>query len=731
MTQSSSTEFAKKQQHEATTAVTTKMPPNHAASIDVLLNNFQFKKKSYRVLLNGQHFVWERLKQTQSGKKQHKAAPQEPTGQSQSGAQTKETESDQLSNGSSTLCYGPDSHVLHLDDIINVRKGDTKQATLKPPSTPMSSEDENNELSTSVALKPTAQYLTINYAERLLKSATDCNRWQVRRLTLYNSDPYIVDQWYRQLKERLYCSAGRLRVRRLLVFINPYGGRKAGLQTYERHCKPLFQLAGIDVTCITTQRANQIRDILLSHDLSVYDAVCCIGGDGTVAEVINGLIFRTMRELGLDEQRPAYIPKPMMPVGIIPAGSTDTIAYSMHGTADVRTAAIHVLLGQRRGLDVSSVRNSQTLLRFCASILSYGYLGDVAAKSEQYRWMGAKRYEYTGVKAFINNRGYEAELRFLLDEDGSEQQEQPERCESPQSPSAQSLQRALSVCSVGNTSVCYANCQRCSFAASLQDQPSVLFGSTGGETDDDEEERPNLPYDGSTEQPAATPRLSTGDAALLPPQRPRTLNLQGAQSLTSSLNFGSPTSTTAQWKSIKGNFFMICGANITCACSRSPNGISRYSHLGDGYLDLILVRKTSLLNNVRFLLNTAGRDGDIRNLPFVEVYRTRKFNFRTLTAAITSPDEGFSINGSCQPITEPSDANSTQLNEFSSWNCDGEVVTDLDITMSSHCQLIDVFMRGPHSYNKPRKSGAGPSTVSGTATTPASSNDNVYCCCKD
>jgi len=66
-----------------------------------------------------------------------------------------------------------------------------------------------------------------------------------------------------------------------------------------------------------------------------------------------------------------------------------------------------------------------------------------------------------------------------------------------------------------------------------------------------------------------------------------------------------------QWKVVRGNFFMICGANITCACARSPNGISRYSHLGDGCLDLILVKKTSLLNNVRFLLNTAGRSGDI------------------------------------------------------------------------------------------------------------------------
>ncbi|XP_034116468.2 LOW QUALITY PROTEIN: ceramide kinase [Drosophila albomicans] len=647
-------------------------------STDVLLNNFQLKKKSYRVLLHGQRVVWERLQRPT------KSAAHNETVKTPLPDDVPTTEQQLGSNASCS--YGEHSHILHMDDIISVRRGDTKQASLQPPDLEEPPADA----------KPTAQFLTINYAERLSKSKVDCNRWQLRRITFYNADAYIVRQWELQLLARLASSpAGGQRVRRLLVFINPYGGRKAGSQTYERYVRPLFQLAGIDATCITTQRANQIRDILLTHDLSCYDAVCCVGGDGTVAEVINGLVFRRIRELQLDEQRPAYIPRPSLPVAVIPAGSTDTIVYSMHGTADVRTAAIHVLLGQRRGLDVCSVSNSRSLLRFCASVLSYGYLGDVAAESEQYRWMGTKRYEYSGVKAFLSNRGYDAELHLL---------EEPLEPETPQSP--------VSVCSEP-PSVCYANCQRCSIASSLQEQRSSLFPT--------EEEHKEQHHHPKSLAPTASLnhelQLSASETALLRP-RPSTLPLQ--QSTPAAYGSDLSLRSGEQWKIIRGNFFMICGANITCACARSPNGISRYSHLGDGCLDLILVRKTTLLNNLRFLLNTAGRGGDIRSLPFVEVYRTRKFNFRTLNA----PQENYSIAGSRQPIAQ---SNSDGINsEYSSWNCDGEVVTDLDVTMSSHCQLIDVFMRGPHSYSKPRKL-----VVSSAPTTPASSSDNVYCCCKD
>lgn len=82
-------------------------------------------------------------------------------------------------------------------------------------------------------------------------------------------------------------------------------------------------------------------------------------------------------------------------------GSTDTIAYCIHGTTDPTTAVLQIIFGDVLGLDLVSVYDEHTLLRLYASVLSYGYLGDVAYQSDQYRWMGPHRYDYSGKRIFI------------------------------------------------------------------------------------------------------------------------------------------------------------------------------------------------------------------------------------------------------------------------------------------------------------------------------------------
>lgn len=130
----------------------------------------------------------------------------------------------------------------------------------------------------------------------------------------------------------------------------------------------------------------------------------CIGGDGTFAEVFNGLILRAAKDQQIDPNDPdAQLPHPSLPVGVIPSGSTDTVAYSLHGTTDAQTAVIHIIFGDSIGLDISSVHNNRNLLRLYASVLSYGYLGDVLLDSEKFRWMGPHRYDWSGERRLISS----------------------------------------------------------------------------------------------------------------------------------------------------------------------------------------------------------------------------------------------------------------------------------------------------------------------------------------
>ena len=52
---------------------------------------------------------------------------------------------------------------------------------------------------------------------------------------------------------------------------------------------------------------------------------------------------------------------------------------------------------------------------------------------------------------------------------------------------------------------------------------------------------------------------------------------------------------------------MVNGVNLACGCSRSPMGFSPHCHVGDGCVDVILVRHTSLFNNIRMLLRLSSK----------------------------------------------------------------------------------------------------------------------------
>lgn len=83
-----------------------------------------------------------------------------------------------------------------------------------------------------------------------------------------------------------------------------------------------------------------------------------------------------------------------------------------------------------------------------------------------------------------------------------------------------------------------------------------------------------------------------------------------------------------RWRILRGRFFMVNGANLSCACARSPNGFSRFSHVGDGRVDLVLVRHTWMVRNLRLLLKLASRRGRIVSVYWVNCCLIRLIKLR-------------------------------------------------------------------------------------------------------
>lgn len=147
-----------------------------------------------------------------------------------------------------------------------------------------------------------------------------------------------------------------------------------------------------------------------------------------------------------------------------------------------------------------------------------------------------------------------------------------------------------------------------------------------------------------------------------------------------------------EWQVICGKFLAINATNMSCACPRSPRGLSPAAHLGDGSSDLILIRKCSRFNFLRFLIRHTNQC-DQFDFTFVEVYRVKKFQF--MAKHVEDEDTDLKDRGKARFGHICSDHPSCCCAaSSSSWNCDGELLNSSTIEVRVHCQLVRLFARG-------------------------------------
>ena len=100
------------------------------------------------------------------------------------------------------------------------------------------------------------------------------------------------------------------RRKRCLIVVNPCAGRRKGLRALPKLHR-LFDDAGYSVTDHVTASRGDGRAFV--EHAEGFDMILCVGGDGTLNEVITG-VLRSGKNV---------------PVGYIPAGSTNDFARSL------------------------------------------------------------------------------------------------------------------------------------------------------------------------------------------------------------------------------------------------------------------------------------------------------------------------------------------------------------------------------------------------------------------
>ena len=149
----------------------------------------------------------------------------------------------------------------------------------------------------------------------------------------------------------------------LLLIINPVAGRgtyKNGLG----EALHVLHSAGYVPTVRFTTRAGEAVE--LAGSSRGYDMVCCMGGDGTLSDVIEGLM-----RLEQDE-RP--------PIGYFPLGTANDVATTLRlPKGDLPACARRIVSGEARGWDVGGLGNG----RYFTYVAAFGAFTDVSYETPQ------------------------------------------------------------------------------------------------------------------------------------------------------------------------------------------------------------------------------------------------------------------------------------------------------------------------------------------------------------
>ena len=110
-------------------------------------------------------------------------------------------------------------------------------------------------------------------------------------------------------------------IKKIMLIINPCAGRKSGKKNADKVISMLKKQEAECTLYMTNKRGDATQFVV--DDGDKYDIVACMGGDGTLNEVINGILKAHLS----------------VPLGYIPAGSTNDFARSMHLSKNLEKAS--------------------------------------------------------------------------------------------------------------------------------------------------------------------------------------------------------------------------------------------------------------------------------------------------------------------------------------------------------------------------------------------------------
>jgi diacylglycerol kinase (ATP) len=179
------------------------------------------------------------------------------------------------------------------------------------------------------------------------------------------------------------------------VILNPYSNRWNALKR-RGELEAALQSAGVDYEIVLSERPGHITELAQLAVLQGCSHLLVAGGDGSIGEAVNGM----MRSGDPKEALP--------PLGILPLGSANDMAYGLKIPLDLGQAARAIAAGNTRWLDLGQVND-----RFFANNSAAGIEPYITLVQQRIHWIkGASRYMVAAVMGIMDKPVWQASLEW-------------------------------------------------------------------------------------------------------------------------------------------------------------------------------------------------------------------------------------------------------------------------------------------------------------------------------
>ena len=182
-------------------------------------------------------------------------------------------------------------------------------------------------------------------------------------------------------------------MRKILLIANPKSGIKNNNELVNIVINK-FKENSIEITLNKTEYPGHAIELAKNCNFSEFSSICAVGGDGTLNEVLNGVLKRN--------------DKKKIPIGLIPGGTGNSFMKTLEFLDPIK-AITQIIKNKTRPVDVIKV-NCPGQVYYSLNLVGWGMATDISVFAEKLRILGQQRYNIASIFEIIKNKKRPASL---------------------------------------------------------------------------------------------------------------------------------------------------------------------------------------------------------------------------------------------------------------------------------------------------------------------------------